>query len=497
MTRWLLLLIAGLLVLPADAGWRDGWRKKKAPEEAATLPPEADKIATHTSATPAADEDDETFFGDPGESVSAHPATPQKPKGGADGTARTDAVVDDAEEEEFNRRLSDLSQKSPAKAEEAKATRRTKKTVSGEKSTPRQRVPTPADLAREARERAAQASPRAALKPGDLVWECAALCFFALFGVVYVFGRKANDRIAIGWAEAIEDLLTKQFASVATEDGLTKLSPAEYCIYASGRDNCEWMQATLQLRARQDLYQILASLIAPVPDRLIVDVGLCEPDMADPYVLALLDRRVERKYIEEHAELRDRTVPASTADIKGLAESVHALAEVKELPGLLLNKELQASLALCAGSFEALHVTDTLPADWNLPMGATRVIRFIFRLPKDVGGDGAGAAVAGGTKLMVMTDLLRVVLLSADRLARTRLPQAIKEKIKEAREREASRREGHAKRQELGQQKRAERLAALKERAPLADREAQRKREEKDARKAAKAKGPKAKMKRT
>ena len=43
----------------------------------------------------------------------------------------------------------------------------------------------------------------------------------------------------------------QKFSSVATEDGLSKLSPTEYCIYASGRDNCEWLQATLQLRGRQ------------------------------------------------------------------------------------------------------------------------------------------------------------------------------------------------------------------------------------------------------
>ena len=53
---------------------------------------------------------------------------------------------------------------------------------------------------------------------------------------------------------------------------------------------------------------------------------------------------------------------------------------------------------------------------------------------------------------------------------------------------------GHVMRQELAQQLKAEKLAALKDRAPLANRDAQRKREEKEARQAAKAKGPKARL---
>ena len=128
MRRFLLIAIAALLVVPTEAGWRDGWRKKKTPDAADADPsPEA-------SAAPAFDDDEEIPFSDPGESVSE--AT--KPKAvPPSGNKASHAVVDDDEEEHFNRRLSDLSQTSSPKAKSKTAT------------PPRQRVPTPAELARE------------------------------------------------------------------------------------------------------------------------------------------------------------------------------------------------------------------------------------------------------------------------------------------------------------------------------------------------------------
>ena len=166
------------------------------------------------------------------------------------------------------------------------------------------------------------------------------------------------------------------------------------------------------------------------------------------------------------------------------------LAELKELPALLLTKEVQAALALCGAYFEQVHISDTIHGAWNVPQGATRIVRLVFRLPKE-------SATPQPQRVDVLADFLRLALHLTDRVARAKLGPALRERLKEGRAREEAirQRQGHQRRQELAQQRKAEKLAALKDRAPLANREAQRKREEKEARQLAKARGPKARVK--
>ena len=454
------------------------------------------------------EDEDEVFFGDEAveEQPAPQPATvpTQRPHARA---APEASIADDEEEEEFNRRLVDQAAGSPSKLPTTMPTDPTSATgtptptsvpsatSASTSSMARERPATPAELARAARERAALASPRLSLS--SYSWELCALFFFLAYGIVYLYGRRVNDRVATGWALALEELLGTHFAQVGDDaDGsglLSKHSPTTYTLYATGRDHCEWVQATLQLQARQDLYQLIGSLFAPVPDRLVLDVGFAEEEAPDAYVLALLDRRADKGYA---ADLKARAVRIHPGDVKGigLPEGTRVLAELKELPALLLTKEVQAALAHSAAHFESLHITDTLHAEWMVPGGAARFARLVFRLPNESSQRTVGAARESA--LLIATDLLRLTLLVADRVAKMRLPPPVRERMKEVRAREESLRyrAGHAKRQELAQQRRSEKLAELKNRAPLASREAQKKREEKEARQAAKARGPKARI---
>ena len=445
------------------------------------------------------EDEDEIFFGDQAVDEQAAPQPAAKPAHKPHARAAAKAsIANEEEEEEFNRRLGNQAAGSPSKlpttmpTDPASATG----TPTPTSSERRERPATPAELARAARERAALARPRLTLS--SYSWEICALGFFLAYGIVYLYGRRSNDRVATGWALALEELLGTQFAQVGDEaDGsgpLSKHSPTTYTIYATGRDHCEWMQATLQLQARQDLYQLIgSSIFAPEPDRLVLDVGFAEEEAPDAYVLALLDRRADKSYA---ADLKARAVRIHYSDLKGigLPDGTRVLAELKELPALLLTKDVQAALVHNATRFESLHITDMPDAEWMVPGGAARFARFVFRLPNESSQRTVGAARESA--LLIATELLRLALLVTDRVAKMRLPPTVRERMKEVRAREESLRyrAGHAKRQELAQQRKSEKLAELKNRAPLASREAQKKREEKEARQAAKARGPKARI---
>lgn len=315
----------------------------------------------------------------------------------------------------------------------------------------------------------------------------AGLAFIALFGLNYLWGKHTNQTIAKKWGEMFYELLETQFASVG-DDGaiLTQESPDTFTIDATGRERCDWLQAKLKLSSRQDLYQVLQGLIAPKPDKLIIDIGIAEEE-AEAYVMAALDKRLDRAYVQELHDLKTLTsqVPSGDAALPG---SIRVLCEQREIAAELLGGEVGALMQAHGVHFEQIHYTDFVPPAWGLPSTTKRALHVVFRLP--VGG--ADATVEG------TRPVLRLTLLLLDRIGRLRLSPQLKEKLKKGRASADALKfkEGHQQRQQLAQQKKAEKVVAARNKEPSTNREVQRKREEKEARQAAKKKGPGMKMRR-
>lgn len=381
-------------------------------------------------------------------------------------------------DEEFDR------DKQKGKQEAAKGWEQTDAKAEERKAQARRKL----EAAQKARvEAAGKAKAAVATQPLVGPTEMLALLFIAVYGLNFLWGRRANLAFAQRWAEVFNELLETQFARVGDDDAImAQESPDTFTIDATGRERCDWLQAKLQLSGRQDLYQVLQGILVPRPDKLTLDIAIAE-DEVDAYVLAVLDKRLDKAHVQELQDLKTLTSQCSVGDA-GLPASVRVLCEQREIAAELLGGEVGATLAAHAELFEQIHFSDFVPAAWGLPSNTKRALHVVFRLPS---GGGAAAAVEA------TRPMLRVALLLLDRIGRLRLSQQIKEKLKKGRATaEALKfKEGYKERQEAAQQRKAERLAAQKNKEPLANREAQRKREEKEARQAAKKSGPRMKMK--
>ncbi len=338
---------------------------------------------------------------------------------------------------------------------------------------------------------------------------------------------------------------------------MTPTTPHTFTLHASGRDGVEWLQATLQLVARQvcalgsdtrrpqnapasprappsahawpgfspplnlrpvptgpraptdgrhsrvtspfphpppqDVFYLAASMLLPVPDRLVIDVGLAADD-DDNFCFAVLDgRRADKHYARDMHDLRALTSRVAPSELRGMPDHLRVYAELKEIAPLVLTREVLTTLHLHSSWFELLHVTDSRHPRWGLPpcARANRTLRLVVRLPPS-------ACTEDGSVLARAA--VRLALQLADRLSRIRLSAPLRERVKEGRARAELariRQEGvsAARRHEIALQRKAERLAATRERgaAPLS-REAQRKREEKEARREAKARVPRSRI---
>ena len=133
------------------------------------------------------------------------------------------------------------------------------------------------------------------------------------------------------------------------------------------------------------------------------------------------------------------------------------------------------AIAAAPDLFESLIFTDEPPSSWELPAdgSCTRALRIVLRLPE---------------KHRMRTDLLpvgRAAFALVDRIGKLRLAPKEKERLKEGRAKlraKAAAAAAAETREQREAQRRAEKALARGARTPLADREQQKRREEKEAR---------------
>ena len=123
-----------------------------------------------------------------------------------------------------------------------------------------------------------------------------------------------------------------------------------------------------------NLHRLAASFLAPRPDKLTLDIAIAE-DEVDAYVLAVLDKRLDKAHVQELQDLKTLTSQCSVGDA-GLPASVRVLCEQREIAAELLGGEVGATLAAHAELFEQIHFSDFVPAAWGLfPRVALELLR--------------------------------------------------------------------------------------------------------------------------
>ena len=304
--------------------------------------------------------------------------------------------------------------------------------------------------------------------------ECGAALFFFLFALNYMRGKRANEGIASSWGVAFLELFESEFSQVGhPSEGalLAKDAPNEFSSFLTGRKHVQCLAVKLSLAPRHDLYRLAFSLVFPTPDRLLLTFGFGDAD-ADAYVVAAFDKKAE-------ANLKDELERA---------RAVHAGGERGARPRAGARPRRAARdrrRAVGPGDgagdrggarpLRELIFTDEPPSSWELPTdgSCTRALRIVLRLPE---------------KHRMRTDLLpvgRAAFSLVDRIGKLRLAPKEKERLKEGRAKlraKAAAAAAAETREQREAQRRAEKALARGARTPLADREQQKRREEKEAR---------------
>ncbi|GBG69894.1 hypothetical protein CBR_g4722 [Chara braunii] len=176
----------------------------------------------------------------------------------------------------------------------------------------------------------------------NYVMEIGVVIFLIAYVINFFFGRKANERIAVAWAEQFAgrgSIIEKNFSLIGVGSSLPALSGENggvvgevgeggggvgggggngggedealmlkegqnvFKFYASGRRFCEGLLATLDLRGRHDLLLLLWYFFSPRKDLITIEVDMNDEDM-DHVVFAIARRKSAKSMHKENKDLQ-------------------------------------------------------------------------------------------------------------------------------------------------------------------------------------------------
>eukprot|EP00386_Alphamonas_edax_P001248 GDKI01003659.1.p1 GENE.GDKI01003659.1~~GDKI01003659.1.p1 ORF type:complete len:398 (+),score=142.90 GDKI01003659.1:130-1323(+) len=329
--------------------------------------------------------------------------------------------------------------------------------------------------------------------PYGWAMEIGAIGILVLYAVNYFMGGASNKKLATAWMKEVCETMEQNFARVGLKEAMmVQESNDEYKFYATGRINCSGVLATLNLQTRQDLLsRFILSQAFPKYDTCTLEIPL---DSLDPMVFALCRKRDTKN---THNTLNDVRAYCKQRTIAGLPANLSVLSDTMEAAELLLPSHVVKALVQYEPYVQMIHVSDqvgignTQPAAENAdgktevaPVQCRKVLKFVMRLPSTE------------SKMAECVPLVRVAMQMIDLCANVRVSDKTRTAVQDMRrafEQEMNR-ETEEERQEKMREKKAEKKRQQEEEFEKLTPEQQRKREEKDAKKALKQRTGKMKM---
>ncbi|XP_077513230.1 PAT complex subunit CCDC47 isoform X2 [Amblyomma americanum] len=350
-------------------------------------------------------------------------------------------------------------------------------------------------------------------------WESFYLELLMLAGLAvyfgnFVAGRNKNHRLATAWFHSHRQLLLDNFALVG-DDGRKELPPEEgeeasspvvggglvkdsesvYTLWCSGRLCMEGMLVELRLLKRQDLLSLLAHMVRPVPDQLVIRVTM-SPQSMDGFVMCLATKKTAARLHKTMADLSTYCPEKKRPDKYGLPANFTVLSEMGEVANAMLDAKVLSVIKRYEECIDYIHMSDqysgprlqedTQPT--KLPE-VKKVLLFGFNVP--------GMGRVSAETMEEMRPLLQLVFYCVDKVRRFKLSKEAKQKSDRNRLKveEEFLKTTHAQRQEAAQLKREERRRVEKERIMNEeDPDKQRKWEEREHRRELKRRTPKMKQ---
>lgn len=289
--------------------------------------------------------------------------------------------------------------------------------------------------------------------------EAAGAVFFLIYAVVFWYGRKENEKIALAWATEFagtDSILEKNFSVLGFGDepdapSLVKEGQNTFKFYASGRRYCESLLASIVLKNRQDLLSQLLYLVVPAKDEITFQINMND-DAMEPVVFALAKKKVAKDMQREVKDLNQfATVLTPPTSRKWVAEDLSVISESRDLAYDLLPEPFldqvfgEKAFKAFAPYFVSLHFSDQFPES-----NQKKVLQFTFCIP----------ALA---KLSEMKRLVALVPYFIDVMGRYKMPSGAKTKASTVREklRAEEYKEATKIRQEALQKKKSEQQTPL------------------------------------
>ena len=260
------------------------------------------------------------------------------------------------------------------------------------------------------------------------VYEYVGAALVLLYIINYLYGSRANRRVAREWEAAFVPLLQEQFALVGADmDGaaaaagqplLQKESESVYKLYASGRRYAESALVTLDLVARQDLISLGLGLadLAQRRDTMTIDVPL-DDEACPAMVFALLRKKGAKKAIKGQADLEAITQPKGprvpALDKYVVLSELGAEVELELLPERVVKMLQRPSVE---AHLHSIHVSDQLTVPFSL---SNKILRCKFNLPDEWKSRGEESAVEA------VQSLTNMAFFMVDRVGEIKLSPAV------------------------------------------------------------------------
>ncbi|CAH8866243.1 unnamed protein product [Trichobilharzia szidati] len=333
----------------------------------------------------------------------------------------------------------------------------------------------------------------------------------------FAIGRSKNTQLANTWFAAHQPLLEANFAVVG-DDGqaepgtgtLMKESEHLYSLWCTGTVHCDAMLIELRLVRRQCLFFAIAHWIRPIHDSIVVKVIMDDNEM-DGWVMSVGRKRCLQALVKDHQDLAVYCPDKRGQRYQHLPESFIVLNEIPEVVLAILNPPVCKFLCEHEESIDYLFFSDQYSGpkppqeDTNVaakPPVTQKALIFSFRYVPTTKSKSSSTPTANDETISQKniessTALFHFIFYMIEKVRRFRLSKEGKSKSEKNRQRAHDSRikSMHTLRQEAAQNRRGERMRAVKERIMAEDDpEKARKLEEKEQRKEKAKKMPKMKM---
>lgn len=305
------------------------------------------------------------------------------------------------------------------------------------------------------------------------------LLFIAFYYGVYSIGSSNNEERAKIWLKASLEFFTQQFSRLGDERGffLMKNGADDFIFYASGRLNCNFVYGHIQLFPRHDLFRMLYSLYEPADD--VVELSFELPEDTPNVVFGIIPRRSANKMRKERFDVNTFTKQLNDPF---LPEGFVLLTEHGDVSKSFSSEPIMRKLAEVKDTFEGFVLSDQPRSrPESLPKESHKVLTFKYRLgcPEQ--------HLALNCLALFLVDYISTLEVRPD--VRNKLARNREEAFLELRKAEQERRQEEVERRL--QEKRRKELEARAQLSPAA----QRKLEEKEARRTNRKKAAKMTMK--